>query len=305
MRFAFGVVLLCASHAVAQPLPPLPKPQPVEPAGKPQPVEQPPSPPPPPAPQVAPPKSASPFDEYTGANGAAKEKFSIAKQQLRDGNQPAACTTFAEAYKLEEAISTQLNLARCRENEGKYAEAWRMFKDVVKRGGGVVDYEKAGNDSAAALEERLATIEIRLAEPIAPGTAVTVNDRVVDTAPKITELVDPGNVVVTAKGPTGVTSTRVFRVFMKNKILVDVPTLQERKAGRQPLFIAGSAILVVGGVLAIGAGSGGVRLAGGVAIAGGVAMFLLAPRKRVMVVPMLTQNAETGSVASLELVGRF
>src|SRR5687768_12730615 len=221
MTRAFLLVVLLAGHAIAQPLPPLPKPQPAEPAGKPQPVEQPPSPPPPPAPPpAAPPKSASPFDEYTGANSAAKEKFAIAKQQLRDGNQPAGCTTFAEAYKLEEAISTQLNLARCRENEGKYAEAWRMFKDVVKRGGGVVDYEKAGNEAAAALEERLATIEIKLAEPIAPGTVVTVNDRVVDSAPTVTELVDPGNVVVTAKGPTGVTSTRVFRVFVKNKILV-------------------------------------------------------------------------------------
>ena len=250
------------------------------------------------------PKVESPFEAYTGANGKGRELFDQARTQLREGNQAAACKTFSDAYKQEEATSTQLNLARCRENEAKHAEAWRMFQDTAERArsSGFEDRAKVAVDAAAALEERLATLVIRLATPIAPGTVVTVNDRIVDTAPEVRELVDPGTVLVVAKGPTGVTSSKTFRIFAKNTFKVDVPTLQDRPAGRQPIWIAVSAVAVGGGALALGAGSGVVRVVGAAAVVGGVALFLLAPRQRTMVVPMLVAN-ETG--AGIALGGRF
>jgi predicted nucleic acid-binding Zn-ribbon protein len=246
----------------------------------------------------------SPFDSYTGANAQGRQLFDEGKQLLRNGDQTAACAKFAAAYKEEEATSTQLNVARCRENEGKHAEAWRMFQDaaVRARSAGFEDRAKIAIDAATGLEERLGTVVIRLATPIAPGTVVTVNDRIVETAPEVRELVDPGNVKVVARGPTGVTSSKVFRIFVKNTMKVDVPTLQERTAGRQPVWIAVSAIAFVGGAIALGAGSGGVRLVGGVSMVGGVALFLLAPRVRTTVVPMLVSN-ESGT--GLALGGRF
>src|SRR5262245_52155864 len=57
----------------------------------------------------------NPFDAYTGANADGRERFVEARAKLREGNQSDACAKFADAYKQEEATSTQLNLARCRE----------------------------------------------------------------------------------------------------------------------------------------------------------------------------------------------
>jgi hypothetical protein len=257
-----------------------------------------------PAPGDAKPAAAgNPFDAFTGTNEQARTQFEEAKALGRNGDQAGACARFAASYKHEEAVSTQLNLARCRENEGKYGEAYRMFQDAARRSrdAGIEERVKVASDAAAALEPRLATVVIRLAAPIAPGTTVTVNDRLVDTAEEVRERVDPGTVVVVAKGPTGVTARQTFRIFPLNTMKVEVPTLQERSGGRQPLAIAGAAILVGGGAIALGAGSGAVRLAGGAAIAGGVALFLLAPRRRVTVVPSLVSNETTG----VALVGRF
>ena len=263
--------------------------EPVKPAEPPKPVDKP---------------ATNPFDAYTGANPAGRALFEEAKQLLQGGNQTAACAKLADAFKQEEATSTQLNLARCRENEGKLGEAHRMFLDAAQRSrsSGLEDRAKLATEAAAALEPRLATVEIHLATPIAPGTVVTVNDRLVDTAPEVRELVDPGTVNVTAKGPTGVTSSKSFRIFVANTIKVDVPTLQERSGGRQPLWIGVSAAAVVGGAIALGAGSGAVRFVGGAAIAGGIALFLLAPRQHTMAVPMLITNESGAGVA---LGGRF
>jgi hypothetical protein len=265
---------------------------------------EPPPPQPPPTPSKPdPPPSSNPFDAFTGSNTQGRALFEEAKTLLRNGDQAAACAKFAESYKHEEAISTQLNLARCRENEGKLGEAHRMFQDAARRSrdAGIEDRAKIASDAAAALDDKLATVVVRLAEPITPGTTVTVNDRLVETAKEIREKVDPGTVVVEAKGPTGVTARQTFRIFPNNTMKVDVPTLHERRAGRQPLAIAGAAVLVGGGAIALGAGSGAVRFIGGASIAGGVALFLLAPKKRVMAVPALVSN-ETPGVA---IIGRF
>jgi hypothetical protein len=292
MRAAISILIvsMLVAHARAEePKPPAPAP----PAQTPPPTEtKPPVPPP-----------ANPFDAFTGSNAQGRVLFEEAKTLLRNGDQAAACAKFAESYKQEEAISTQLNLARCRENEGKFGEAYRMFQDAARRSreAGIDDRAKIASDAAAALDEKLATVVVRLAEPITPGTTVTVNDRLVETAKEVREKVDPGTVVVEAKGPTGVTARQTFRIFPNNTMKVDVPTLQERRAGRQPLAIAGAAVLVGGGAIALGAGSGAVRFIGGASIAGGVALFLLAPKKRVMAVPALVSN-DTPGVA---IIGRF
>jgi hypothetical protein len=310
MRAAIAIVILLVGNASADEPKPTPSPvpqtapgvkpaEPPKPADPPQPVDKPTD-----KPTDKPASTGNAFDTYTGANTRGRELFERGKQLLREGNQTAACSDFADAFKQEEATSTQLSLARCRENEGKYGEARRIFLDAAQRSrmSGLEDRAKLASDAAAALEPRLATVVIRLATPIAPGTVVTVNDRIVDTAPEVRELVDPGTVVVKARGPTGVTSTKSFRIFVGNTFKADVPTLQERSGGRQPLWIAVSAIAVGGGAIALGAGSGAVQLIGGAAVAGGVALFLLAPRQRTMAVPMVIVNDSGGGIA---LGGRF
>jgi hypothetical protein len=299
MRYAIVFVLALSATAWADepsPSPPLP----AEPRREPPPNEL------PPEPQPSAPIE-DPFTAYTGSSADGRARFDEALQLVRDGNVPAACVKFAESWKSQETVSVQLQLARCREQEGKFGEAWRLYQEAAVRSRTAgFDYRaRIAMAAAKPLEEKLAKLVVRLKPPIAQGTSISINERPIQSAflAEVRELVDPGELVVTAKGPSGVTSRAVVRVFPGTEWRAEVPTLQERDGGREPLWIAGSAVLVVGGLLAAGAGSGGVRLVGGVAVAGGVTMFLLAPKKRVMAVPMIITNETTGG--GMAVAGRF
>ncbi len=67
----------------------------------------------------------------------AHAQAAIAEQLFRDGRElldagktDEACEKFAASQRLAPAIGTQLNLATCREKQGKTATAWSLFVDV-------------------------------------------------------------------------------------------------------------------------------------------------------------------------------
>ena len=264
--------------------------------------------PPPPKPPVhqdkpTEPTAPDPFAEFTGANGGARELYNEGRKLFGEGKSSEGCAKLATSWQQEEATSTEMALGVCRESEGKYAEARRLYEDAARRSrlSGFEDRAKYATDKAGTLDSKLAVLVIRLKQPIAKGTVVTVNDHVVETGPEVRAGVDAGDVTVTAKGPTGITSTKKFRVFLHTTTNVDIPTLEEREGGRQPLWIAASVVLGLGGLIALGAGSGAVQFIGGGAIAVGIGVFLLAPREKVTVVPMTTSSGGAG----VAVVGRF
>ena len=264
--------------------------------------------PPPPKPPVHPDKPQpagppDPFLEFSGANGAARDLYNEGRKLLSEGNPTQGCTKLTASWQQEEATSTEMALGACREGESKFAEARRLYEDAARRSrlSGFEERAKFATDKAATLDDKLSILVIRLKQPIAKGTVVTVNDQVIETAPEVRTGVDAGDVTVTAKGPTGVTSTKKFRVFLHTTTNVEVPTLEEREGGRKPVWIAASVVLGLGGLIALGAGSGVVQFVGGGAIAVGIGVFLLAPRDKVTVVPMTTSNGGAG----VALIGHF
>ncbi len=64
---------------------------------------------------------------------AAEALFRSARDAADQGDWVSACDRFQESYRLEPAPGTILNLARCREQLGQVASAWKSYEEVAQR----------------------------------------------------------------------------------------------------------------------------------------------------------------------------
>ena len=130
--------------------------------------------------------------------------FEEGRALAAEGNFAPACERFAKSLQLDRATGTEVNLANCQEMLGHKAEAWRLFTDAADQS----DREhndvraKFARERATALESKLATIVVKIADPGTAELQVTIAGRVVAPATEIHERVDPGpvEIVVTAPG---------------------------------------------------------------------------------------------------------
>lgn len=134
----------------------------------------------------------------------------IAEQLFRDGRSliesgriDEACEKFSASQRLAPALGTQLNLALCREKQGKTATAWSLFIDVeaeAQRRGDAVRTAIA-HEHRIALESLLKKVVVDV--PAAPpGTVVKLDETVLPAAALGTEIpLDPGNHRLTVTAP--------------------------------------------------------------------------------------------------------
>lgn len=64
---------------------------------------------------------------------AAEALFRSAREAAERGDWVTACDRFEESNRLEPAPGTVLNLAKCREELGQIASAWKRYREVVQR----------------------------------------------------------------------------------------------------------------------------------------------------------------------------
>jgi hypothetical protein len=302
LPIAFVVVVLAGTASAEEP-----KPDASKPAEGPKPGEttvevvKPPPPPPVVHPDAAAP--VDPFDAPSGGNVQARALFSEGRSLAKQGQEEEACKKMDASWSQEEALTTLFYVATCREREGKLGVAWHLYSDAAaraERDGTMAERAKYARDRAAALEDRLGTVVLRF-DGLIPGTIADVDGRQLEVAAEVRERVDPGWVTLTAKGPSGTTALERVTVPKGGVVTAQVPPLVEQPSYRRRTWLVASGLLVVGGVITIGAGQNGpAALIGGAAIVGGVAVFLLAPRDRVTMLPMVTSTG--GGVA---LGGRF
>jgi hypothetical protein len=62
--------------------------------------------------------------------GTADTLFRAARAAKKSGDEQRACRLFAESYRLDPALGTQLNLALCEEQAGRLAHALQMLQEV-------------------------------------------------------------------------------------------------------------------------------------------------------------------------------
>jgi hypothetical protein len=145
------------------------------------------------------------------ATAAAQSDAAIAEQLFRDGRTlleagktDEACDKFAASQRLAPAIGTQLNLALCRERQGRTATAWSLYVDVEVAAQRIGDGVRAryAHDHGAALASQLRKVVIEVPRP-PPGMVVQLDGTQLPTGALGTEIpLDPGDhdLVVTAPG---------------------------------------------------------------------------------------------------------
>ncbi|WP_437721176.1 tetratricopeptide repeat protein [Sorangium sp. So ce861] len=231
----------------------------------------------------------------------AEALFRQGRELFKRGQFPEACDKFQESQRLEPKPGTLLNLAVCHEKVGKLATAWAELGSVeeIARREGRKDREAFARAQREALEERLARLEVRMAEPPA-GLRLTLDGEPLNGAALNAPFpIDPGRHRVAAAAPgKKAWSTEVEVPPERAAIVVAIPALEDARPaapgpagppspraagpapGREPRAGSAGMVLVVTGfsVGAIGLGVGAV--AGALTLARSGALAEACPNDR-------------------------
>lgn len=181
---------------------------------------------------------------------AAIALFDQAQALMEKGDYAAACPKLVQSQHMAPALGTLLNLARCREGEGKIASAWAGYREVAvfAEKAGQAKRAKTAQDLAAALEPKLSRLRIEVgATP--PGFTVRRDGEPVETALLGTAVaVDPGEHVIEASAP-GLVGWSVKVTVGKEADLqvVSVPPLQPEPVAAAPTVTATAAPAIPAG----------------------------------------------------------
>ena len=135
---------------------------------------------------------------------AAQALFDEGKALMARADYHLACSKFEESERLDPALGTLLNLADCREKEGKIASAWSLFRDAegLLLRAGPADAEAVARERARALEGRVPRLLIAVAPGQPPALKIARSGTDVGPAQWATPIpLDPGEYRVTATAP--------------------------------------------------------------------------------------------------------
>ena len=110
---------------------------------------------------------------FVPGTARAQSDAAIAEQLFRDGRAlmeggktDEACEKFAASQRLAAGLGTQLNLALCREKQGKTATAWSLFCDVEAEASRRGDSRASiAHDHEVALAPQLKKVVIEVPSP--------------------------------------------------------------------------------------------------------------------------------------------
>jgi tetratricopeptide (TPR) repeat protein len=174
---------------------------------------------------------------------------------------PDACAKFQKSYDVDTregrpAPGTRLNLGDCAEREGQLRKAWLLFDTAAQEydrrakaaegilakdpnsadGKQALERANAGKrlarERADALSPKLAKVVVRIVEPTIDGYSVRIGDRAVSPAAEIVELLDAGNVQITASAPGREPFTTNAKAESGKQVVVEIPALRVIGGGK-------------------------------------------------------------------------
>jgi hypothetical protein len=156
--------------------------------------------------------------------------FDEARALMDAGEYGQACPKLAESQRLDPGGGTLLNLALCREAEGKTATAWTLFHDSLERAraDGRADREQIARERIEALAPKLSRLRVRVAPRSAPGPlTVSIDELILGEGARGTAIpVDPGRHTVSATAPGHEPFRREVEVPADGAVVdVEVPAL--------------------------------------------------------------------------------
>ncbi|MBN2195003.1 MAG: hypothetical protein JW751_19455 [Polyangiaceae bacterium] len=135
----------------------------------------------------------------------AEALYDEGRRLMTEGRYADACAKLYESQRLDPATGTLLNLAACREQEGKLATAWLLFKDAAAaaRRDGRQDRVEYAEKRAEELSPRVSRLTIEVPAGAAlPGLEVKLDGVVVRSAAwGLPTPLDGGTHVVEAAAP--------------------------------------------------------------------------------------------------------
>jgi len=135
----------------------------------------------------------------------AQALFDEGKKLMREGQAVAACPKLEESLKLDPAIGTRYQLAKCYELTSRTASAWTLYLEVAAeaRAAGQTAREEFARSEATKLEPALSHLTIIVPdEARVAGLSVTRNGVAVGKGGWGAKLpVDPGRYTIVAQAP--------------------------------------------------------------------------------------------------------
>ena len=167
------------------------------------------------------------------ASAEAEQLFRDGKRLMKEGDYAEACDAFEASNQKDPAVTTQLNLADCREKNGQLASAWGVFLEVERATRGddkQATYHKTAHDRAAKLEPRLSYLTVSVPdESKVSGLELTRNGIDVPSGSWNRAIpVDGGDYTITGHAPGHEEwSTTVHVDAEADQVSVDVPKFKE------------------------------------------------------------------------------
>jgi hypothetical protein len=160
------------------------------------------------------------------ASPESEKLFHDGRDLLKAGKIPEACEAFAASQRLEAKVGTLLNLADCREKQGRTATAASLFIEAKQLAAAQRDPRQAEAEKrATAIQGKLSYLTITVApERQRDGLVIKRNGLTVDRAQWNTPVaLDPGDYVVEVSAPksTPWSTTRALGAKQKVEVVVE------------------------------------------------------------------------------------
>jgi hypothetical protein len=130
----------------------------------------------------------------TSPSPQADELFSRARTAMAQKDYPHACALFEQSHAAEPALGTLLNLAECREKQGRVASAWLRFNEAASWAARNKEArrEEFAQRHASALKPALQYLVLK-AEKLPPGAKLAIDaEAPADAAVDVAMPIDPG-----------------------------------------------------------------------------------------------------------------
>jgi hypothetical protein len=154
--------------------------------------------------------------------------FNEARTLMNEGRWTEACAKFSESQRLDPGGGTLLNLALCREMEGKIATAWTLFNEAL-----AIAEQQGRNDRAVFARSHIQNLEPKLPYVIvivkdpAPEQELTLDGTVMRQPVWGTRVpLDPGPHVLKAQAKGRTSHTVPFTLRAEQTFSVEVPRLE-------------------------------------------------------------------------------
>jgi hypothetical protein len=153
--------------------------------------------------------------------------FEEGRALAKNGQFSEACERFAKSLAIERTVGTELNLADCQQQLGHLREAWGLFVSAANESESNNDAKRAAfaHDRATALEPKMATVLIKVAQPTLVGLVITIGGRATAPAPEIHERTDPGTIDVVATAPRLPNVKRTVTAVAGGEVTIDIPVM--------------------------------------------------------------------------------